>query len=591
MTPEETLDQLVETVGPNVSVPDPSLIRNEAARQARVRTLTQRAGAAICAVLLAVGIFAVVGRGETTPVATANEELQVPTPTTSVPSGEIDLEAQFREWVVANEVGAPITSIRASVIDSDESIDGVRMNMMAFPLDGGFEYFAMFSAACGPDLFHGMIEFDDNAAVFRRGRLPETTSIGFDGVGWNCKPPQPNRLKSILASDLQISLGTDGISFSNSTEGVTFQLTDFDWQPLADDVGEKAPDSSDVPNPGRAQEAGSFDGLPPSADPNPFDNRYGYEPIVVALDDGTAVIINTINAGGNIVAEVWDTDTKELLATAPSEFGWRHSPSVAWTGAEVLLVGGSSGPPLASTTIAFNPASATWRSLADLPIDDYSGVPAAWTGSRMILPTQGLAVDPSAGGAWEPLAEHSTEGSPELAYVWDGSGLFVLESCSADFDGFANCPRQLDGSFERFDSTKNERESLPTPPVAAMTSFTTAVVDGDLIVHAYSRSDDQTRTSFLLYDSEEEEWSSIDGPDTIGPDVLASSTQNAAYFLVEQRTGQTALYKWQDSAFEMVEIATALPSPKGNSMAVNDGVVILAGPNLTAPFIERIDSP
>ena len=85
MTPEETIDQLVEQVGPNIAVPDPSLIRKEAVRQARATALTHGAGAGLCAVLLAVGVFAVLNRDQVTPVATADDsfDAEVAAPTTS----------------------------------------------------------------------------------------------------------------------------------------------------------------------------------------------------------------------------------------------------------------------------------------------------------------------------------------------------------------------------------------------------------------------------------------------------------------------------------------------------------------------------
>ncbi len=249
MTPEESLDQLVDQVGPNIVVPDPSLIRKEAIRQARARTRNQGVFVALCAALFAVGVLATIVNDQTTPVATASDELEDGAlPTTSVPSIDSDLETEFQNWIVANKVDAQVTSIRASAINSDQSVNGVRANLVAFPLDDGFEYFVNFAAECGPDLFHGMIEFENNTAVFRQGKLPDSSNIGFDFVDGNCKPPQPTRLQDILGGEFEVSLASDGIAFYNDTDGVTFQLTDFNWQPLAEGVVEEAPPTSGVPN-------------------------------------------------------------------------------------------------------------------------------------------------------------------------------------------------------------------------------------------------------------------------------------------------------------------------------------------------------
>lgn len=242
MTPEESLNKLVEEVGPKIDVPDPSLIRQESARQARARGLTQRAGAGICAVLLVVGAFAGFNQDDPTSVATADEsaDAELPVVTTSSPNGGelvVDLRAQFEEWVFSNQTRAPVTGVRALAGDSDPAIDRVRLNLMALPLDGEFEYFANFSAWCGPDLFYGMFEFEGNKATFRNGQLPAGTNIGFDDLGWDCEPPRATRLENILDGDFEVSLAGDGIAFFNDSDGVTFQLTDFDWNPrLADEI-------------------------------------------------------------------------------------------------------------------------------------------------------------------------------------------------------------------------------------------------------------------------------------------------------------------------------------------------------------------
>ena len=207
----------------------------------------------------------------------------------------------------------------------------------------------------------------------------------------------------------------------------------------------------------------------------------------------------------------------------------------------------------------------------------------------MIVHKSGLAIDPQS-GEWRAVAVHPSADSQDAVSFWHESDLFVLESCSADFDQFARCEGFADGGpFRKWNSATGNWETLPASPVPPISSFAGAAFDREFIVHAFSELDGQNTSTFLRFDLDNREWSTVDAPELASPFVSISSAVNGVYFLVETRHG-AALYRWQSSSLDEIEIAASLPLPQGNSIAVVGSAMVAAGPALEEPLIVSVES-
>lgn len=130
----------------------------------------------------------------------------------------------------------------------------------------------------------------------------------------------------------------------------------------------------------------------------------------------------------------------EPMADSPLQ--GRAEPATAWTGTELLVWGGDGafsdgggGEPGRSDGAAYDPASDTWRPMANSPLPEpenaigASDYASAWTGSELLVwggpGPKAAAYDPVA-DSWRrldpgPLAERT-----QFASVWTGSELVII---------------------------------------------------------------------------------------------------------------------------------------------------------------------
>lgn len=101
-----------------------------------------------------------------------------------------------------------------------------------------------------------------------------------------------------------------------------------------------------------------------------------------------------------------------FLPIAPSPLLPRHDAVGVWTGSEMLVVGGTTGPPcpptadcagpsddtLRSDGAAYDPATDTWQAIPAAPRPVVGGL-AAWSGTEMVVVTGGVTL------AYDPLGE------------------------------------------------------------------------------------------------------------------------------------------------------------------------------------------
>lgn len=143
-----------------------------------------------------------------------------------------------------------------------------------------------------------------------------------------------------------------------------------------------------------------------------------------------------------------ETGTVGIFADAaaynPATHSWRKLPpmpvartagTAVWDGTEVLVVGGSGrGPtfPLLSRGVAYRPSTNSWRWLPAMEFAR-TGHVAVWTGGRLLVwggltrtgtPPHGEAFDPET-IAWSALPKAPLRGRSGAIAVWTGARMIV----------------------------------------------------------------------------------------------------------------------------------------------------------------------
>jgi len=324
---------------------------------------------------------------------------------------------------------------------------------------------------------------------------------------------------------------------------------------------------------------------PEPVQPQPPVAVRGFEPIVQPIGDGKVLVIDTENFGYTVSAEIWDVESGTLLLESMSSFAWRVSAAFAWTGDEVVIVGGSNGPGIEYLAIAFNPTTDTWRSFPNPPGDFEAwenGItgPGVWTGETLAIYKAGLSLDPST-GTWQILKSHPSAKSPDDVAVWTGTELLVLETCSSD--QISLCSEPVDGPFLTMDLTQNRWEALPAPPVPGVANFTGELVARELVVLAF-----RDQTTLLAFSLDNGSWRTIADLDSPRAVFVSTSASDAGYFLVETASGEIRLHEWRDSKWLDQGPVEGLSELEGNTMAWQDDVLIVVGPSRQQPLIIEV---
>ena len=190
-------------------------------------------------------------------------------------------------------------------------------------------------------------------------------------------------------------------------------------------------------------------------DPSPYSNRWttiasdprGVHPNPATVWTGSEAIL----VGGTTFGGVaW----REATAYNPATDSWRRlanptstdrlDPIAVWTGSEVLVVGGQmrianangtvDPKPIHTTAESYNPATDTWRPLADPPAEiTRSGSAHVWTGSELLVTACACNAGTSAGlwsydpatDAWRSLPDIPGGIRLYAASVWTGSEWLV----------------------------------------------------------------------------------------------------------------------------------------------------------------------
>ena len=160
------------------------------------------------------------------------------------------------------------------------------------------------------------------------------------------------------------------------------------------------------------------------------------------------------------------TSTWKSLPASPLQS--RTGVMGAWTGKELLVVGGSGAPPTGTSFrngAAFNPVTRKWRKIAPMPAVRESAT-AVWDGKEVLfiggyrggtnqLASHGLAYNPATNRwRWLPSMPYPRDG---FAAVWAGHQLLVWGGLTA-----ANIPPP---HGEAFNPATNRWTALPPAPL------------------------------------------------------------------------------------------------------------------------------
>jgi hypothetical protein len=93
------------------------------------------------------------------------------------------------------------------------------------------------------------------------------------------------------------------------------------------------------------------------------------------------------------------------MPASPLSGRWR--PYSAWTGTELLVIGGNTEEGALTDAAAYNPATRTWRSLPSMPARR-AGATAVWTGNELLIWGGNAAAEPRGqladGAAFRPTS-------------------------------------------------------------------------------------------------------------------------------------------------------------------------------------------
>lgn len=200
-------------------------------------------------------------------------------------------------------------------------------------------------------------------------------------------------------------------------------------------------------------------------------------------------------------------DTWRRRASAP--ISGRSDHSAVWTGAEMIVWGGSDNRTDRNNGAAYNPAHDSWRKIARSPLSPRRWYPATWTGREMIVwggssisraQKDGAAYDPATDG-WRMLPPAPIERRMWHTATWTGTEMFI-------FGGFTGHEPLDDGAA--YDPVSDEWRIIPRAPLGARCRHAGVWTGASLIVFGgYHHCGDAGHFSFgdgALYRPTTDSW-------------------------------------------------------------------------------------
>jgi N-acetylneuraminic acid mutarotase len=245
--------------------------------------------------------------------------------------------------------------------------------------------------------------------------------------------------------------------------------------------------------------------------------------------------------GGGVTAGALAHGRWSRLPAAP--IGPRDTPAAAWTGRELLVWGGSSGPrgaTLRADGAAYDPARRAWRPLAAAPLAARTQHSGVWTGRELLVwggydhlarndlhvAGTGAAYDP-AHDRWRRLPPAPLAARAGQAAVWTGREMLLVGGYPAvrtdQVRGYTD-GAAYDPAHDRW------RRIAPSPPLAGSLVAQHVVWAGDRLLvwsdwERVRRQGNQIETTSggdaWSYDPEADRWATL--PRTAGQPALGGA--------------------------------------------------------------------
>jgi hypothetical protein len=140
--------------------------------------------------------------------------------------------------------------------------------------------------------------------------------------------------------------------------------------------------------------------------------------LVAAVGDDDPSGPGGTSAAGSAAPPETKVPSGPLVEMATGPLSPRDAPATAWTGEELVVVGGTVEGTPARDGAAYDPATDTWRPIADAPAPVDARQVAVWTGEEMVVTatTGAFAYDPAA-DAWRTLDQRRVPESVESNLV------------------------------------------------------------------------------------------------------------------------------------------------------------------------------
>ena len=356
-----------------------------------------------------------------------------------------------------------------------------------------------------------------------------------------------------------------------------------------------------------------------------IDGELTLDPSPTATPTAEEIVVEAAPVGPQVVPGEWVT-----VAQAPVPARTRHTAT--WTGTEVLIFGGQPDPGDA-TGVRYEPASGNWIAMAPSPLGSRVGHTATWTGSELVVfegapvgqaaavsasDIDGAAYDPAT-DTWRGIADapinprsgHVAVWTGEEVMVFGGSRVFEHNASAALYDPVADSwrlssPSPLDRAYGltaavwtgteaviwsgtgpedvvAYDPVTDEWRLLPGAP-AGMRSASAVWTGEEMLVLGLS-DDFSEQIGGLALDVEEERWTILPpSPQDFAATVSAVWTGTSAVVVGGPRDAVGAV--WTPSTGTWQELpASPQQAISGHAAAwVGDALLVWGGQGDGSPL-------
>jgi hypothetical protein len=317
--------------------------------------------------------------------------------------------------------------------------------------------------------------------------------------------------------------------------------------------------------------------------------------------DGRLLIVDTestaANGGKEIRVALWDPATRQTQVSPPTGLVWRYAPAMAWTGEEILIVGGSNGPGLDRVALAYDPAAGRWRDLPDPPgyapgtFDYVSGAPGFWTGSELLIPVSGLAFNPTV-DTWRSTAPSPLTDRAWATYVWTGDEVFGWGGCRAENQQCDETNTGLMGDGAIYDPSTDTWRTLPPSPLAPAVHVQAGWTGSEVVVAVTEPGSGSTGPTAAAFDPATNTWRTL--PDLpVSRRRYAVSTVAGGRFIVwggspntfgEQRYADGAIYDPDTDSWTTFTVEAMPGKELAAITALDDQIYVTGGRPDNAPY-------